>query len=179
MAIVSQNIYVRLPYDAKIHWMNHKTTNPITGTPWYFISDPTHVFKKLRNNLSKSHVGEGKGRNIREIMIDGKEVSWRHIQGVYDYSCRNLTAKITRLTKRHVYLTSWSKMRVDLANQTLSKEVEEVSNKVGTKHQPILVDVVATMETTIKSIRKQWRRKGLSTNRDRNIKKTQQTGQER
>ena len=36
----------------------------------------------------------------------GKEVSWRHIQGVYDYSCQNLTAKITRLTKRHVWLTS-------------------------------------------------------------------------
>ena len=61
-----------------------KIHNPITGISWYFISDPTHVFKKLRNNLSKSHIGEGKGRNIREIMIDGKEVSWRHIQGVYD-----------------------------------------------------------------------------------------------
>ena len=57
-------------------------------------------------------------------MIDGKEVSWRHIQGVYDYSCQNLTAKITRLTKRHVWLTSWSKMRVDLVEHTLSKEVE-------------------------------------------------------
>ena len=130
VAVVSQNIYVRPLYDVQIHWANHKTINPITGTPWYFISDPTHVFKKLRNNLSKSHIGEGKGRNIREIMIDGKEVSWRHIQGVYDYTCKNSTAKITRLTKRHVWLTSWSKMRVDLAEQTLSRDVENAMEMI-------------------------------------------------
>ncbi|CAB4436723.1 unnamed protein product [Rhizophagus irregularis] len=130
VAITSLNLYIRLPYNSQIHWMNHKMINPITGTPWYFISDPTHVFKKLRNNLSKSHIGEGKGRNIREIMIDGKEVSWRHVQGVYDYSCRNKTAKISRLTKRHIWLTSWSKMRVDLAEQTLSKDVENAMEMI-------------------------------------------------
>ena len=151
MAIVSQNIYVRLPYDAKINWMNHKTTNPITGTPWYFISDPTHVFKKLRNNLSKSHVGEGKGRNIREIMIDGKEVSWRHIQGVYDYSCQNLTAKITRLTKRHIWLTSWSKMRVDLAEQTLSKDVEQAMEMIDELNEISVGTRVSILKNGIKS----------------------------
>jgi len=31
----------------------HKTVNPTTGDTWFFISDPTHVFKKLCNNLSK------------------------------------------------------------------------------------------------------------------------------
>ncbi|UZO08709.1 uncharacterized protein OCT59_028962 [Rhizophagus irregularis] len=125
VTIESQNVYVRPLYDAQVHWMNYKTINPITGTSWFFISDPTHVFKKLRNNLSKSHIGEGQGqKNIREIMIDGKEVSWRHVQGVYDYTAKNSTAKITKLTKRHVWLTSWSKMRVDLAEHTLSKDVE-------------------------------------------------------
>ena len=43
---------------------------------------------------------------------------------------RNLTAKITRLTKRHVWLTSWSKMRVDLAEHTLSKDVENAMNLI-------------------------------------------------
>ncbi|GES83516.1 hypothetical protein GLOIN_2v1773883 [Rhizophagus clarus] len=130
VAIVSQDIYVRPFYDTQIHWTNYKTINPITGIPWFFISDPTHVFKKLRNNLSKSHTGEGQGRNVREIMIDRKEVSWRHIQGVYEYTARNSTAKITRLTKRHVWLTSWSKMRVDLAEHTLSKDVENAMNLI-------------------------------------------------
>jgi hypothetical protein len=124
IAIVSQNLYIRACYDTQIQWKYYKTINPITGTCWFFISDPTHVFKKLRNNLSKSHTGEGRDQNVREIIIDGKEVSWRHIQGVYDYTCKNISAKITRLTKRHIWLTSWSKMRVDLAEQTLCKDVE-------------------------------------------------------
>ncbi|CAH1761767.1 4196_t:CDS:10, partial [Entrophospora sp. SA101] len=105
-------------------WSWHKTLNPITGDPWFFISDPTHVFKKLRNNLSKSHTGQGSEKNVHEIMFDGKEVSWKHIKGVYDYTSCHATAKATRLTKRHIWLTSWSKMRVDLAEQTLSKDVE-------------------------------------------------------
>ncbi|CAJ0751439.1 9385_t:CDS:2 [Entrophospora sp. SA101] len=105
-------------------WSWHKTLNPITGDPWFFISDPTHVFKKLRNNLSKSHTGQGSEKNVREIMFDGKEVSWKHIKGVYDYTSCHATAKATRLTKCHIWLTSWSKMRVDLAEQTLSKDVE-------------------------------------------------------
>ncbi|CAJ0758891.1 4747_t:CDS:2, partial [Entrophospora sp. SA101] len=51
-------------------------------------------------------------------------VSWKHIEGVYNYTSNHATAKATRLTKRHIWLTSWSKMRVDLAEQTLSKDVE-------------------------------------------------------
>ncbi|EXX61592.1 hypothetical protein RirG_169770 [Rhizophagus irregularis DAOM 197198w] len=108
VAIVSQDIYVRPFYDTQVHWTNYKTINPITGIPWFFISDPTHVFKKLRNNLSKSHTGEG----------------------VYEYTAQNSTAKITRLTKRHVWLTSWSKMRVDLAEHTLFKDVENAMNLI-------------------------------------------------
>jgi hypothetical protein len=124
IAIISQNLYIRAPYDFQLQWKYHKIINPITGTHWFFISDPTHVFKKLRNNLSKSHVRENRNQNIREIMIDGKEVSWHHIQGVYEYTCKNQSIKITQLTKRHIWLTSWSKMRVDLAEQTLCVDVE-------------------------------------------------------
>jgi hypothetical protein len=100
----------------------HKTINPITGEDWFFISDPTHVFKKLRNNLAKSYSEEN---NSRKIMFDGKEISWKHVKGVYENSIKHATARATKLTKRHIWLTSWSKMRVDLAEQTLSKEVED------------------------------------------------------
>ena len=58
-------------------------------------------------------------------MFNGKEISWKHIKGVYEHTNKHATAKATKLTKRHVYLTSWSKMRVDLAEHTLSKEVED------------------------------------------------------
>jgi hypothetical protein len=100
---------------------NYKTINPITGEEWFFISDPTHVFKKLRNNLSKSHIDE---RNGREIMYSRKEISWKHVRGVYDHTNQHATVKATKLTKRHIWLSSWSKMHVDLAEHTLSKEVE-------------------------------------------------------
>jgi hypothetical protein len=82
--------FLRPIYNSQELLVNYKTINPITGEEWFFISDPTHVFKKLRNNLSKSHTGE---KNAREITFNKKEISW-------------------------------SKMRVDLAEHTLSKEVE-------------------------------------------------------
>jgi hypothetical protein len=113
--------FLRPVYDNQKLLANHKTINPITGEEWFFISDPTHVFKKLRNNLSKSHTGE---KNAREIMYNGKEISWKHIKGVYEHTNQHATAKATKLTKRHIWLTSWSKMRVDLVEHTLSKEVE-------------------------------------------------------
>ncbi|CAG8704032.1 13294_t:CDS:2, partial [Funneliformis mosseae] len=52
--------------------------------------NPTHIFKKLQNNLSKSNIGEDNSQNIREIIIDRKE----------------------------------NKIRVNLAEQILSKDVE-------------------------------------------------------
>ena len=122
--ILIENIdkFLKPVYDIQELSTFHKTINPITGEDWYFISDPTHVFKKLRNNLSKSHIGE---RNSREIMFNKKEISWKHIKGVYENTKQHATAKATKLTKRHIWLTSWSKMRVDLAEDTLSKEVED------------------------------------------------------
>ncbi|RHZ77458.1 hypothetical protein Glove_177g89 [Diversispora epigaea] len=43
--------------------------------------DPTHVFKKLRNNLTKSHTGE---KNTREIMFEGKEIKYTLSKEVED-----------------------------------------------------------------------------------------------
>jgi hypothetical protein len=114
--------FLRPVYDSQKLSASHKTINPITGEDWFFISDPTHVFKKLRNNLSKSHTGE---KNTRKITFNKKEISWRYIKGVYDHTNQHAIAKATKLTKRYIWLTSWSKMRVDLAEHTLSKEVED------------------------------------------------------
>ncbi|CAJ0828345.1 12486_t:CDS:2 [Entrophospora sp. SA101] len=60
-------------------------------------------------------------------MLKRRKVSWKHIEGVYNYTSNHATAKATKLTKRHVWLTPWIKMRVDLSEQTLSKEVESVA----------------------------------------------------
>ncbi|CAG8811836.1 11909_t:CDS:1, partial [Dentiscutata erythropus] len=84
------------------------------------------VFKKLRNNVSKSHISNDENKNIRKIMFNGWEISWRHFRGVYDHTTKHMTAKATKLTKRHIWLTTWSKMRVDLVEHTLSLDVEKV-----------------------------------------------------
>ncbi|RHZ86144.1 hypothetical protein Glove_54g111 [Diversispora epigaea] len=124
--------FLKPVYDIQKLSTSHKTINPITGEDWYFISDPTHVFKKLRNNLSKSYTGE---KNSREIIFNKKEISWKYIK-----------AKATKLTKRHIWLTSWSKMRVDLAEDTLSKEVKDALASIkelkeiseGTRYRQIM-----------------------------------------
>ncbi len=66
------NKFLRSVYDIQELSANYKTINLINGEDWFFISDLTHVFKKLRNNLSKSHTGE---KNTREIMFNEKEIS--------------------------------------------------------------------------------------------------------
>jgi hypothetical protein len=58
-------------------------------------------------------------------MFNKKEISWKHIKGVYEYTNQHATAKAIKLTKQHIWLTSWSRMHVDLAEHTLSKEVED------------------------------------------------------
>ncbi|RHZ60077.1 hypothetical protein Glove_359g27 [Diversispora epigaea] len=121
------NDFLRPVYNTHELLTTYKTINPITGEDWFFISDPTHVFKKLRNNLSKSCTGE---KNCREITIGNKEINWKHIKGVYEHTNQHATAKATKLTKRYIWLTSWSKMRVDLAEQTLSKEVEDALESI-------------------------------------------------
>ncbi|CAG8712027.1 1049_t:CDS:2, partial [Acaulospora morrowiae] len=100
-------------YNENQHWTWHLTINP-----------------KLRNNVSKSHTSNGEGKNIREIMFDGWEISWKHFRGVYDHTEKHMTAKATKLTKRHIWLTSWSKMRVDLAEHTLSLEVKKAMEDI-------------------------------------------------
>ncbi|RIA97629.1 hypothetical protein C1645_813871 [Glomus cerebriforme] len=66
----------------------------------------------------------------QEILVNYKTINpitgdeWFFIS-VYEYTNQHATAKATKLTKRHIWLTSWSKMRVDLAEHTLSKEVED------------------------------------------------------
>ncbi|CAG8766935.1 27683_t:CDS:2, partial [Dentiscutata erythropus] len=74
----------------------------------------------LKNNISKSHTGNSEKKSVREIMYNDYKISWRHFQGVYDHTIKHTTAKATKLTKRHIWLTPWSKMRVDLVEYTLS-----------------------------------------------------------
>ncbi|XP_078583756.1 uncharacterized protein LOC144866272 [Branchiostoma floridae x Branchiostoma japonicum] len=99
----------------------HMCQNPFSSGPLFFMSDPPHLMKKLRNNLYSS----GHERyNTRCLSYNGKFMIWKHICSVYDRD-RKRPLALTRLTKQHVYLDNWAKMRVNLSVHTLSSAVQQ------------------------------------------------------
>ena len=88
----------------------------------YFMSDPPHLLKTARNNLASS----GSGSNTRRLWNNGKDLLWKHIIDLYETDRKNMPRTMPKLTNEHVYLTSYSKMRVNLATQILSETVSKV-----------------------------------------------------
>lgn len=101
-----------------------KCYNPFSQKPLFFISDPPHLMKKLRNNIYSSDFKCQNARFTRLLQKDGKYILWDHIYSVYrrDKS-RRLYA--TDLRSAHVHLDNLSKMRVKLAVNTLSEKVRK------------------------------------------------------
>ena len=84
------------------------------------MSDPTHLMKKLRNNLFNS--GFNHKRFTRKMMNNQNYILWDHLNDVYKREqSRNLY--VTDLRSSHINLDNLSKMRVKLAVQTLSQKV--------------------------------------------------------
>lgn len=95
--------------------------NFFSQCPLFFMTDPPHLIKKLRNNLNSSGVGEKFARLLKR---DGSHIIWKHIESVYDRE-KKRRARFCKLTSAHVNLDSLSKMRVKLAVETLSREVAD------------------------------------------------------
>ena len=58
-------------------------SNPFTNKPVFFMSDPPHLMKKLRNNLFNSGFKEKHRRFTRKIKNNGKHILWEHVNDVY------------------------------------------------------------------------------------------------
>ena len=96
--------------------------NPFSRKPLFFISDPPHLLKKLRNNVYSSGFKCQNSRFTRLLQKNGKYILWDHIYSVYQRDKkRRLYA--TDLRSAHVHLDNLSKMRVKLAVNTLSEKV--------------------------------------------------------
>ncbi|PKB97157.1 hypothetical protein RhiirA5_433625 [Rhizophagus irregularis] len=54
----------------------------------------------------------------------------KNLEIIYQEVIQHTTAKAIKLTKRHIWLTSWSKMKVDLSEYTLFKEVEDALSNI-------------------------------------------------
>ena len=78
----------------------------------FFMYDPPHLLKSIRNGLYKD------GFNFR-----GNDVSFKYIKELY-YIKKDMNIAIAgKLSDKHVDLNSFSKMRVNLATQVLSQSV--------------------------------------------------------
>ena len=101
-----------------------KTKNPFSKLPLFFMSDPPHLIKKLRNNIYNSGYKEHSPRYTRCLLLDSKNILWDHIYSVYLRDKRRHLFS-TDLRSSHVHLDSLSKMRVKLAVQALNSKVRK------------------------------------------------------
>ena len=85
----------------------------------YFFSDAPHLLKTSRNCLYNS----GIGKYTRLMWNCNKYIIWEHISKLYYADLEHGLHLLPKLTLDHVKLTSFSKMKVNLAAQTLSNSV--------------------------------------------------------
>ena len=76
-----------------------------SGLKIFFLYDPPHLIKSIRNALYNKGFGN---------------INFKYIKYIYNMK-KTLTIKMKdKLTKKHIELTGFSKMRVNLATQVLS-----------------------------------------------------------
>eukprot|EP00794_Sanderia_malayensis_P001655 gene1655-1842_t len=85
----------------------------------YFFSDAPHLLKTLRNNLANS----GSGKKTKFLWNQSNDLLWKHVQGCYEEDAKCQIRKLPKLTNEHIYLNSYSVMRVNLAAQVMSHSV--------------------------------------------------------
>jgi hypothetical protein len=85
----------------------------------YFFSDAPHLVKTARNCLFNS----GSGKRSRQLWNNEKFLLWEHIAKLYfsDLDCG--LHQLPKLSVDHINLKSFSKMKVSLATQVMSKTV--------------------------------------------------------
>ena len=84
----------------------------VNNSKVYFLYDPPHLLKNVRNNLKK-----------HGFIIQGDEICWQHIKDFYEYDQENDIRMAPKLTNAHIELPPFSPMRVNLAAQVLSATV--------------------------------------------------------
>eukprot|EP00731_Ephydatia_muelleri_P000027 Em0001g27a len=96
----------------------YKVPNPysVDNRFLYFVSDPPHLVKTMRNCFMS-----------RRLWCNEKDILWSHVQKLYEADTASMCGirLVPKLRYEHISLTSFSKMRVDLAAQVLSESVSK------------------------------------------------------
>ena len=115
----------------------YKTANPYSADNRfiYFFSDPPHLIKTVRNAWANPKRPMWLSSIIHSYVYmyisytpcinfcfnNGKEIGWSHLVNLYHMNRPKTDtpglAMVPKLRYEHIYLTSYSKMRVDLAAQ--------------------------------------------------------------
>lgn len=83
-----------------------------SGRKYYYMFDPPHLLKSIRNNLFK-----------HTFIFGEKQASWSEIGEFFNIDSKQKFRLAPRLTKKHIELPAFSKMKVKLATQVLSWSV--------------------------------------------------------
>lgn len=86
----------------------------------FFIADPPHLMKTIRNCFAKS--GQGK-KCTRLLTKNNQYIVWKTIERLYLSEMQNTLRRSYTLTSQDVYLNSYSCMKVNYAVQVLSNTV--------------------------------------------------------
>ena len=92
-------------------------TNPYSRSLVFCVSDIPHIIKKARNNLSKSRADLAQKGATRSMEYKSKPIVWDTIEAFFEEDSRRGVRVLHKLKPRHIYLNSFTKMRVNLAAQ--------------------------------------------------------------
>ena len=113
-------LHAGLTGDASVEGVVHATVNLFCPSrKIYFFSDAPHLVKTARNCLFNS----GSGKRTRQLWNNNKFLLWEHIAKLYfsDLDCG--LHQLPKLSAEHIDLKSFSKMKVSLATQVMSRTV--------------------------------------------------------
>ena len=98
----------------------HKVRNIFARSRFvYFFADACHLIKTARNCLYNS----GSGSRSRYMWNNGHHLLFRHIADIFYCDQEFALHTLPKLSLDHIVLTSYSKMKVKLATQVLSRSV--------------------------------------------------------
>ncbi|XP_070559920.1 uncharacterized protein [Ptychodera flava] len=107
-----------------------------------FIMDPSHIFKKIRNNLLKSGFANF---HVRQLKHKGNYITWEHWIRAYQWDQRNNSVRVhRRLTDEHLFPNPQQKMRNKLAEQVL--DVDMLSLMKDYQHSTTNTGLGSTIE---------------------------------
>ncbi|KAK3920840.1 Transposable element P transposase [Frankliniella fusca] len=88
----------------------------------YFIADPPHLLKTIRNNFAKS--GQSK-KCTRLLTKNGEFIVWKTIEKLYLEDVRLTLRRCPKLNSQNIYLNGYTCMKVSYAAQVMSNSVAQ------------------------------------------------------